>query len=146
MGYFLILVPMVHYCRHRLWIKTYICFNSMNTWIERVDFQELLLTGLEKPFLKLGKVSLHCVFICNWRKKEERREELWTTQMTQVYSLKGAMTFRGTAKTCAVLIITERRTKICVLTPYVEKNPGNTLSCSKLHICIHAYEGKGGKN
>lgn len=144
-AYFLLLVQMFGSCSHTLRIKAYVCFNSMNTWIECVDFQELLLTGLEKPFLKLGKVSLHCVFICNWRKKKEMRKELW---ITQVYSLN--MIFRRTAKTtCAEMIMKRRRVRrsICVftLTPDIEKNAENALLCFRLNVFMNASEGKGGK-
>lgn len=45
----------------------HIAVKQMNTWIECVDFQKLLLAGLEEPLFKLGVVSLHRVFVRDWR-------------------------------------------------------------------------------
>lgn len=60
-----------------LWylILTRVWLSTMNTWIECVDFQELLLTGLEKPLFKFSVVSLHCVFICDWGGEEKQKQK-----------------------------------------------------------------------
>lgn len=43
------------------------------TWIKSVDFQQLLLTSLEKPLFKFRVVSLHGVLICDWKEKRNKK-------------------------------------------------------------------------
>lgn len=66
-----------HYHMYLKWI---------NTWIEGVDFQQLFLTGLEKPLLKLSVVSLHCVFICHCRRKNRGIEKVTNWKLEQCMS------------------------------------------------------------